>query len=90
MVQAGSSSMAENFHKKKLMGYFLLFMRAAGVLSRYINGACCVTINHVRRMQMVTIFSVISFLGIAVAAANTKDVSYFYVALFCSIFMGVA
>ena len=55
MVHAGSSSLAESFGKKSLMGYFLFFMRFAGVLSRYVNGAFCVNIPHVMRIGMVTI-----------------------------------
>ena len=50
MVHAGSSSIAANFGKKSLMGYFLFFMRGAGVASRYINGACCLNIPHIRRI----------------------------------------
>ena len=90
MVQAGSSAIAEAFGKKSLMGYFLFLMKGSGVISRYVNGACCVNISHIRRMLMVTVFSIFSFLLIAIAAENTQDILFFYVALFSSIFMGIA
>ena len=39
---------------------------------------------------MVTAFAVISFLGIAYASLYTENVIYFYLALFSSVFMGIA
>ena len=90
MVHAGSSSIAESFNKKRYMGYFLFFMRGAGVISRYANGACCVNIRHITRIMICTVLAIFSFLGIALASANTDDESYFYVAIFCSIFMGIS
>ena len=71
MVQAGSSAIAEEFNKKSMMGLFLFLMIGSGVISRYVNGACCVNISHIRRMLMVTVFSIFSFLTIAMAAENT-------------------
>jgi len=90
MVSAASSAIAEDFDKKSFMGYFMFLMKGSGVISRYVNGACCVNISHINRMKMVTIFSIISFVGIALASENTQDVNYFYIALVSSIFMGVA
>lgn len=72
------------------MGYFLFFMRFAGVITRYVNGAYGVNISHLKRIQMVTIFSIISFVGIATASLNTESIWFFYLALFSSIFIGVA
>ena len=71
MIQAGSSAIAEEFNKKSLMGYFLFLMKGTGVIARYVNGACCVNITHIRRMLMVTIFSIFSFIMIAISSENT-------------------
>lgn len=90
MVHAGSSSIAEAFNQKRYMGYFLFFMRGAGVISRYANGACCVNINHKTRVIVCAVLAVFSFLGIALASSNTHIYAYFWVAIFCSIFMGVS
>lgn len=65
-------------------------MQVAGVTARYVNGACCVNISHKRRIQMVTAFSIISFLGISYASMFTDNENMFYLALFSSIFMGIA
>ena len=72
------------------MAWFLFFMRSAGVISRYINGAFCVNVTHISRMNMATVFSIISFLGIAISSVHTNNINYFYVALIASIFMGIA
>lgn len=77
MVHAGSSSIAASFGKKSFTGYFLFFMRGAGVISRYVNGAYCVNIPHMTRIKVITILSVISFLGIALASSDTTITWYF-------------
>ena len=38
----------------------------------------------------MTLLAVGSFIGIALASSNTETESYFYVAIFCSIFMGIS
>lgn len=90
MVSAASSAIADDFDKKSFMGYFMFLMKGSGVISRYVNGAFCVNISHINRMKMVTIFSIISFVGIALASENTQDIMFFYIALVSSIFMGIA
>ena len=90
MVHAGSSSIAEAFDQKRYMGYFLFFMRGAGVISRYANGACCININHKTRIIVCVALAVFSFLGIALASSNTNIQAYFGIAIFCSIFMGIS
>jgi hypothetical protein len=72
------------------MGYFLFFMRFAGVISRFVNGACCVNIKHIQRILMVTIMSIASFLAIAYSTKMAVYPSFFWIAIFASIFMGVA
>lgn len=90
MVHAGSSSIAEAFGMKRYMGWFLFFMRGAGVASRIIHGAKCVNITHMNRVILCTVLGIFSFAGISLASANTDILAFFYVSIFCSIFMGVS
>ena len=65
-------------------------MRGAGVASRCIHGACCVNISHLSRVKLVTILALVSFTGIAISSAYTDIEFFFYMAIFCSIFMGIS
>ena len=65
-------------------------MKLSGVITRYVNGACCVNISHKTRIIMVTMLSVLSFVSIAMASRFSKHIIFFYIALFASVLMGVA
>ena len=74
------------------MGYFLFFMISFGAASRVVNGNCCVNVAHTTRILIVTIFTIISFLAIAVACMHeeSKTSFYFWVAVTASVFTGIA
>ena len=74
------------------MGYFLFFMIFFGAASRVVNGNCCVNVAHTTRILIVTIFTIISFLFIAIACMHEEShsVFYFWVAVVASVFTGIA
>ena len=67
-------------------------MISFGAASRVVNGNCCVNVAHTTRILIVTIFTVISFMMIAIACMHeeSKSIFYFQVAVFASIFTGIA
>ena len=72
------------------MALFLFFMILFGASSRLVNGACCVNIKHTTRVGFVTIFTILSFSGIALACFN-KDIPWMFgVAIAASIFSGIS
>ena len=90
LVQAAASDLADDFGQQSFMGLFLFFMILFGASSRLVNGACCVNIKHTTRVGFVTIFTILSFSGIAVACFN-KDISWMFgVAVAASVFSGIS
>ena len=61
-----------------------------GAGSRLVNGACCVNIKHTTRVGFVTIFTIISFSGIAFACIYDDIPWMFGVAICASIFSGIS
>ena len=86
IVLSTSSSIAEEFDKKSMMGFFLLFMRFAGVITRYANGACCVNIKHIKRVIVVAVMSASSLLVLAYSLNMSKYPVFFWVAIVASMF----
>ena len=74
------------FGKKSMMGFFLLFMRFAGAITRYANGACLVNIKHIKRVVMVCMMTSISFLVIAYSTEMSHYPMFFWVAVFAGMF----
>lgn len=62
-----------------------------GAGSRLVNGACCVKIDHLTRIGIVTIFTLSSFIMIAISCMNSdKSDAFFWVAVAASIFTGIS
>ena len=72
------------------MALFLFFMILFGASSRFVNGACCVKIDHLTRIGIVTIFTLSSFVMIAISCMNSKNPPFFWVAVAASIFTGIS
>ena len=92
LVQAGSSSLADTFDKKDFMGIFQFAMTTFSFLTRYVNGTLLVNIRHMKRFTMVVILAIIAFLLISLASfkGDNKEESFFYVAIFASILIGIS
>ena len=67
IVQAAASDLARAFHQEAFMGFFLFFMRGAGITTRLVNGACCVNVAHMTRVGIATFITFLSFALIATA-----------------------
>ena len=90
VVQAAASDLARLFQKEDLMGYFLLYMKAAGLITTLVSGACCVNVRHITRVNIATIFTAISFGLIAAACMNETNVIFFWIAVLAGVLMGIA
>jgi hypothetical protein len=90
IVQAAASDLAKDFDKQDFMGLFLLFMKVFGLISRFVNGACCVRVAHTTRMAIVSILTFFSFVAIAYACLNHENPAMFNVAVGASIFTGIS
>ena len=65
-------------------------MKVFGLISRFVNGACCVRVAHTTRMAIVSIFTFFSFVAIAYACLNNENPAMFNVAVGASIFTGIS
>lgn len=72
------------------MGFFLLGMKFFGLISRFVNGSCCVRVAHTKRMALVSIFTFFSFVAISYACSHDTNPKMFNVAIGASIFTGIA
>ena len=90
IVQAAASDLARSFHEENFMGFFLFFMRGAGIITRLVNGACCVNVRHLTRVIIATLITAISFGLIAAACLNENKVIFFWVAVVASVLQGIA
>ena len=90
VVQAAASDLARSFQKENLMGYFLIFMKGSGLITRLVNGACCVNVRHLTRVIIATLFTAISFGLIAAACLNENNVIFFWIAVLAGVLMGIA
>jgi hypothetical protein len=66
-VQAASDDLAKAFNLGNNTALFLIFMVAFGFGSRYVHGRFCVKRKHRTRMLIASLFTIASFLLIAVA-----------------------
>ena len=69
MLHSASSDIASAFNEKSNTGCFLLTMRLAQLASRFIVGGCCINVSHMKRVQLVILFTIVSYVGVAFAAS---------------------
>ena len=72
------------------MGLFLFCMIFCGAISRVVNGSCCVHVRHKTRAFIVSIFTIVSFIMIAIACMNEDIPFFFWVAVGASVFQGIS
>ena len=72
------------------MGMFLFAMILFGGISRYIHGRYFVRVKHTNRILLVTFFTIISFILIAMACVENTVPQMFWVAVLASILTGVS
>lgn len=91
MVQAGASSLAQQFDKEDFMGFFLNAMTVISICTRFANGTILVNVRHLTRAIAVSILAVTSLVLIAFASFMKDDGSgYFWVAVAASCLTGIA
>ena len=90
VVQAASSDLAKIFHREDFMGLFLFFMKSFGLVSRFVNGSCCVRVAHTTRMWIVSVFTFGSYVAIAYACIHDDNQSMFNLAIGASVFTGIS
>ena len=72
------------------MGAFLFVMLFFGAISRFVHGRFFVRVKHTKRILIVTFFTIISFVVIAMACIDDTTPSMFWVAVLASILIGIS
>lgn len=72
------------------MGAFLFVMIFFGAMSRWVHGRFFVNVRHTDRILIVTVFTLSSFVLIAIACIYDTVSWMFWVAVLASIFTGVS
>jgi nitrate/nitrite transporter NarK len=72
------------------MGFFVFFMKLFGLISRFVNGSCCVRVAHTTRMWIVSFLTFVSFLAISYACTHNDNPAMFNLAIGASIFTGIS
>ena len=89
LVQAGSNSLANEFHEGQFMAVFQFVMAVVIGFSRFVNANLIVNWPHLKRSHIVTVFQVLSFILIALATMHDDNRNFFWVAVGASVFTGV-
>lgn len=90
LVQAAAEDLANQFNQSSFMGAFLFVMILFGAISRYVHGRFFVNVKHTNRILIVTVFTILSFVMIAVACQETQIPWMFWVAVLASVFTGIS
>lgn len=90
LVQAAADDLATQFNRGSFMGVFLFLMILFGATSRYIHGRFFVRVRHTRRILIVTIFTIVSFILIAIACIEDTLPAMFWVAVLASVLTGIS
>lgn len=72
------------------MGVFLFVMILFGAMSRIVHGRFFVRVRHTRRILIVTVFTIMSFVLIAMACIKDDIPSMFWVAVLASVLQGIS
>ena len=90
LVQAAADDLATQFNQGSFMGVFLFVMILFGGISRFIHGRFFVRVKHTNRILIVTLFTIVSFVLIAVACIEDTIPWMFWVAVLASILTGIS
>ena len=72
------------------MSFFLFFMILFGCGSRFVHGAFCVKTKHRTRIIIVTLFTIASFVMIAISCQFNDVPALFWLAVISSMLTGIS